>query len=64
MELGVELYYSAVRGDQLDILKWLREKEVDWSKRTFMEAAYKGNLAVLQWLHDEGCPWPRDDDLK
>jgi len=46
-------------GGHLHVLKWLRQQEVDFNEFTFREAAYRGNLDVLQWLHDEGCSWPR-----
>eukprot|EP00594_Rhizosolenia_setigera_P019316 CAMPEP_0178956388 /NCGR_PEP_ID=MMETSP0789-20121207/10218_1 /TAXON_ID=3005 /ORGANISM="Rhizosolenia setigera, Strain CCMP 1694" /LENGTH=305 /DNA_ID=CAMNT_0020638295 /DNA_START=518 /DNA_END=1433 /DNA_ORIENTATION=+ len=61
-ELDGELYLHAIRGGQLNVMKWLREQEVYWDEYTFTIAAEKGNLEVLQWLHDEGCPWPKETE--
>eukprot|EP00594_Rhizosolenia_setigera_P017096 CAMPEP_0178960274 /NCGR_PEP_ID=MMETSP0789-20121207/12869_1 /TAXON_ID=3005 /ORGANISM="Rhizosolenia setigera, Strain CCMP 1694" /LENGTH=177 /DNA_ID=CAMNT_0020643597 /DNA_START=92 /DNA_END=623 /DNA_ORIENTATION=+ len=58
LKLFGELYDNAAIGNQLHFLRWLREQEVDWGERTFVDAAEKGNLDILQWLHNEGCPWP------
>jgi len=71
LELGGYLYAEAIQGDQLHVMKWLREQEVNWNECTFRKAAWVcngsskilqcgGNLDILQWLHDEGCPWPQD----
>eukprot|EP00594_Rhizosolenia_setigera_P015229 CAMPEP_0178980314 /NCGR_PEP_ID=MMETSP0789-20121207/26417_1 /TAXON_ID=3005 /ORGANISM="Rhizosolenia setigera, Strain CCMP 1694" /LENGTH=238 /DNA_ID=CAMNT_0020670693 /DNA_START=152 /DNA_END=868 /DNA_ORIENTATION=- len=60
LELYGGLYNWAIEGGQLNVMKWLREQEVDWCVYTFKYAAIKGNLDVLQWLHNEGCPWLDD----
>eukprot|EP00594_Rhizosolenia_setigera_P006674 CAMPEP_0178952780 /NCGR_PEP_ID=MMETSP0789-20121207/8043_1 /TAXON_ID=3005 /ORGANISM="Rhizosolenia setigera, Strain CCMP 1694" /LENGTH=305 /DNA_ID=CAMNT_0020633945 /DNA_START=64 /DNA_END=981 /DNA_ORIENTATION=- len=57
LQLKADLYDHAIWGNQLNVLKWLREQEVSWGVHTFRIAAKYGNLDILQWLHDEGCPW-------
>jgi len=57
LELVNEFYNSAIDGGQLHVMKWLREQEVDWDVCNFFYAARIGNLDILQWLQDEGCPW-------
>eukprot|EP00594_Rhizosolenia_setigera_P007047 CAMPEP_0178952808 /NCGR_PEP_ID=MMETSP0789-20121207/8058_1 /TAXON_ID=3005 /ORGANISM="Rhizosolenia setigera, Strain CCMP 1694" /LENGTH=301 /DNA_ID=CAMNT_0020633975 /DNA_START=104 /DNA_END=1006 /DNA_ORIENTATION=- len=69
LELFGGLYNKAIDGDRfivmkrqgghLHVMKWLRENKVPWNDWTFYRAALYGNLDVLQYLHDEGCPWPR-----
>eukprot|EP00594_Rhizosolenia_setigera_P014942 CAMPEP_0178967800 /NCGR_PEP_ID=MMETSP0789-20121207/17831_1 /TAXON_ID=3005 /ORGANISM="Rhizosolenia setigera, Strain CCMP 1694" /LENGTH=301 /DNA_ID=CAMNT_0020653521 /DNA_START=30 /DNA_END=935 /DNA_ORIENTATION=+ len=62
LELERELYCEVIWGSgQLHVMKWLREQEVDWDDWTFRYAAWNGNINILQWLHNEGCPWPRGD---
>jgi len=64
LELDGNLYNWAISGDQFHIMKWLKEQEVDWGRFTFSYAVReKGNLDILQWLHDKGCPWPDNDDI-
>jgi len=61
LKLYSELYLYAIDfGIHLHVLKWLKEKEVPFHPDLFGKAVYEGNLDVLQWLHNEGCPWPED----
>jgi len=55
-KLSEALYNEAIDGNQMHVLKWLREKGVHWQPFTFGCAEDKGNLDILQYLHDEGCP--------
>eukprot|EP00594_Rhizosolenia_setigera_P006679 CAMPEP_0178952800 /NCGR_PEP_ID=MMETSP0789-20121207/8053_1 /TAXON_ID=3005 /ORGANISM="Rhizosolenia setigera, Strain CCMP 1694" /LENGTH=228 /DNA_ID=CAMNT_0020633965 /DNA_START=299 /DNA_END=985 /DNA_ORIENTATION=- len=59
-ELFREMYIHAIEGGgHLNVMKWLREQEgCPFHEWTFSLAVEEGNLDILQWLHDEGCPWP------
>jgi hypothetical protein len=51
--------YAAMRGS-VRLLKWTRvNKTADWSASTCSNAAGKGHLSTLQYLHENGCPWDR-----
>jgi len=47
----------AAQHGQLDILKWLKEKNLPWDEWTTAAAAYAGHLHILQWLRQHDCPW-------
>lgn len=55
---------SAVRGNHLHILRWLREQGCTFGAHTFVYAAFSGNLKILEWLRDEGCPWDANVYMK
>ena len=49
--------YAAMRGS-VRLLKWTRvNKTADWSASTCSNAAGKGHLPALKYLHENGCPW-------
>lgn len=50
--------YAAQTG-QLEVLVWARAQEppAPWSKAACFGAAAEGHLEVLQWLHQQQCPW-------
>ena len=51
--------YAAMRGS-VRLLKWTRvNKTADWSASTCSNAAGKGHLSTLQYLHENRCPWDR-----
>jgi hypothetical protein len=39
----------------IEVLKFLREKECPWGARTSTDACRHGQLEVLKWLQKEGC---------
>ena len=43
--------------NKLEYLVWAREvKNCDWDRRTINSAAYQGNLAMVKYCVDNGCP--------
>jgi hypothetical protein len=40
----------------LETLVWLRSKDCPWDQATCLSAAIKGNLEVLKWSVENGCP--------
>jgi len=43
--------------NKLEYLVWAREvKNCDWDSRTIDRAAYQGNLAMVKYCVDNGCP--------
>ena len=61
-------YMFAAKYGQFDALKWLYDHQIDttkggfpsWDHRTFDYAARNGDLVMLVWLLDTGCPtWSR-----
>lgn len=48
---------TAVGSGNLDVVKYLREKNCDWDSTACSEAAEKGYLDILKWLHENGCHW-------
>ena len=47
----------ATKGNQFEILKWLRMNGCPWNRHTCENAAQNNNLKILKWLHENGCPW-------
>jgi hypothetical protein len=41
----------------------LRLHGVPWDNAMFRQAAYLGNLALLHWLHSNGCQWDQGNIL-
>jgi len=47
--------------EKLEFLKWAREeKKCDWDDKTSEMAAYYGNLEMLKYCVDNGCPLRKD----
>jgi hypothetical protein len=42
---------------QLEILKWLREINCEWSMNTCLCASHRGHLETLKWAKENGCPF-------
>ena len=50
-------YNCVARMNKLEYLVWAREvKNCDWCSMTIDEAAYQGNLAMVKYCVDNGCP--------
>ena len=50
-------YNCVARMNKLEYLVWLREvKNCDWDWRTINRAAEQGNLAMVKYCVDNGCP--------
>lgn len=45
---------QAIYSNNLDIVKWLRDKERPWNSET---AAGTDNMKIMKWLRDNECPW-------
>lgn len=48
---------SCISHDCLDALQYLVEKGYTMDTSHTMRAAASGNLRILKWLHEHGCPW-------
>ena len=47
--------------NKLELLKWAREvKHCEWDEWTIIEAARKGNLEILKYCFDNGCPYDEE----
>ena len=47
--------------NRLEFLKWAREvKHCKWDEWTIIEAARKGNLEILKYCFDNGCPYDEE----
>jgi len=48
------------------VLKWARTNGCPWDEESYLAAAIIRDSAVMQCVHDEGCPVPEveyfDDD--
>jgi hypothetical protein len=56
---GTQEYFcfKVAEMNKLEYLVWLREvKNCDWDSRTINRAAYQGNLAMVKYCVDNGCP--------
>ena len=52
---------EVARMNKLEYLVWLREvKNCDWNWRTINQAAIQGNLAMVKYCVDNGCPMDED----
>ena len=47
----------AALGGHLDVLKWARENNCEWSKAVCANAALGGHLDILVWARENGCHW-------
>ncbi len=52
-----DLCSRAADSGSIEMLKFLREKNVPWNEDTCEFAAQAGNLKILKWARDHGCPW-------
>jgi hypothetical protein len=53
---GEEVYFLAVR--HLHCVKYLHEElHVEWIEDYIDQAAIEGQLDVVKYMHEEGCPW-------
>ena len=49
---------SAIIASNLNNMKWIYQGEgVRWSYDYFAEAAGCGDIAIMIWLRQKGCPW-------
>jgi hypothetical protein len=48
---------------QLHILQWARrpEQNFPWNASVCAHAATNGDLSMLMWAHNHGCPWDKTD---
>jgi len=53
--------WQVAKTNKLELLKWTREeKKCDWDDRTIGVAACNGNIEMLKYCVDNGCPAPED----
>jgi hypothetical protein len=56
-ENGWVICWKVASMNKLEYLVWLREvKNCDWDLRTIREAAEQGNLAMVKYCVENGCP--------
>ena len=55
-ECGLSCIEAAVRGGNLEVLKYVRELGCPWSNKVGILAALKGNLEILKWSVLNDCP--------
>ena len=54
-------FWRVARMNKLEYLVWAREvKNCDWNSWTINAAAYRGNLAMVKYCVDNGCPMDED----
>jgi hypothetical protein len=51
------LQYSQGKHDEYPNNAFSAGRTCKWDKQTCEEAARYGHLNVLQWAHENGCPW-------
>jgi hypothetical protein len=44
-----------------ETIKWLRARGQQWTNKSFSCAARAFKPGVLDYLHDDGCPWDAED---
>jgi hypothetical protein len=61
-EMTQERFCSRVaQTNNLDFLKWAREvKQCAWDSITIIQAAYRGNLDMVKYCVENGCPMDAD----
>ena len=46
---------------QLEVMKYLRERDCPWGEETCENAASFGSIDIFKWLKEQGYPW--DDKI-
>ena len=54
------IYYSAINGGHMEIIKYAHEHKCKWSTEICAKAAENGFLECLKYLHENGCPWDEE----
>jgi len=49
------MYDAALYGN-IENIKWLRSKGMEWDECIFYNAVENGNLVNMKWLLENGCP--------
>jgi hypothetical protein len=50
----------AARNDNVDTLRWLKERGAVFNQRITEPAARAGHVSVLKYLYEQGCEWSSD----
>ena len=56
--LTANVFAAAARFGHLPLLQLLRQRGCPWDETAWEGAAKGGCVAVLEWLHEAGCPKP------
>ena len=48
---------AAINYDNINILKYLHEKDIPWGNYVCCSAAESDNIKCLKYAHENGCPW-------
>ena len=48
---------AAAKGNQLEVLRWLKDIGCPWNKNACLFAAKEGHVEILKFLRANGCPW-------
>ncbi len=59
IELHSNMCTDSVIGNQIEILKYLREKECEWTKDCISTAIQFGLYDMLVYLDENECPWDK-----
>lgn len=51
------IWEFAVKGGQIEVLKFLRERKYPWTNNSCSLAAVCNGIETLKWLRENGCPW-------
>ncbi|KXZ44105.1 hypothetical protein GPECTOR_73g626 [Gonium pectorale] len=55
---GAELFDTAAETGSVEMLAWLRSRGCEWGPGTFFRTSQSGCEAALEWLVEQGCPFP------
>lgn len=57
LEMDEEVFVEAVGKGDLEVVKFLEERDCEWGPEVCAKAAKKGHAEILRWLHKKGCEW-------
>jgi hypothetical protein len=57
MELSEEVVSAAAEEGHIAVCQYLHAQQCAWDETSTSNAAASGNLGLLRWLMDNGCPW-------
>ncbi|PNH10621.1 Superoxide dismutase [Mn], mitochondrial, partial [Tetrabaena socialis] len=60
--LSAELFASAAKSGNMELLAWLPDRGCPWDHNTFAQAAEAGCEEQLEWLAGRGCPMGEDGE--
>eukprot|EP00953_Heterococcus_sp_UTEX-ZZ885_P005095 3217-Heterococcus_DN1.PRE.1 len=64
MEYSVATMLGAAESNQLPVVQFLHGQACPWDQTVSHAAARRGDLEMLQWAHEHGCPVDVDTILR